>query len=578
MLEVHARRCFTLGCLLTVALTAGVAQAKVWTRVDNAPARVPGGVSHGVGLGDGRAFATARDDSMSSEASAWLFDPKALRWSATANVPQRNCETLVELADGAVLCAFGNSGSTYGTRSTTAWVWKAGTWTATPPYPSDRRSPFAVRLADGRVLFAGGADPSSTTTALLTSCVIYDPVARTWTAAAPMPGPRLPVGAAKLLKDGRVVLVAVTDKWPPGPALFYDAKTGGWSEGPSLTEWTGYATATRNEVIVAVSGTEGKLVAIDGKTGAASALPTPSTFVPRELVAVGDRFVLMLGVPAGTKDPTSVQAALLDTAAKTLRPLPPPGSEVGWGYALITAGDSALIAGGERPKSTDRDVTTTDVLTMNVDGAPCSDADTCGSLACKGGVCGAACASDTDCASATSCEGGRCAPVVPLGGGCGRDASCASGHCLDGRCCADTKGCAPYVCASGGGCLTSCSVNGDCAKGFVCQGIACVPDTATATCSTDLSESIPKSGPRQSCAPYRCDPSTGACRTTCAKSDDCAPGSVCDPAATRCVPAAAGGDDGDDGGCALGSPGRRGTAGLTTLLVLMAVGALRRRR
>lgn len=53
-------------------------------------------------------------------------------------------------------------------------------------------------------------------------------------------------------------------------------------------------------------------------------------------------------------------------------------------------------------------------------------------------------------------------------------------------------------------------------------------------CSDDLRESFSPSG-RRSCEPYACDPVVGTCLMSCATTNDCSPGTVCDMEPGRCV-------------------------------------------
>ncbi len=53
-------------------------------------------------------------------------------------------------------------------------------------------------------------------------------------------------------------------------------------------------------------------------------------------------------------------------------------------------------------------------------------------------------------------------------------------------------------------------------------------------CSADFRTSSSAQGSRQ-CGPYACDPVVGTCLMSCATTDDCEPGNVCDIQAARCV-------------------------------------------
>jgi N-acetylneuraminic acid mutarotase len=87
-----------------------------------------------------------------------------------------------------------------------------------------RANATATLLADGRVLLAGGGNPSATTSAEL-----YDPASRNWSATGSMTNYH-PVGAAALLRDGRVLVGG----WSTGDV--YSPATGTWTAtGPMVT-------------------------------------------------------------------------------------------------------------------------------------------------------------------------------------------------------------------------------------------------------------------------------------------------------------------------------------------------------
>ncbi len=53
-------------------------------------------------------------------------------------------------------------------------------------------------------------------------------------------------------------------------------------------------------------------------------------------------------------------------------------------------------------------------------------------------------------------------------------------------------------------------------------------------CSADLQTSSSAQGSRE-CSPYACDAVVGTCLMSCATTNDCNPGAVCDVPAARCV-------------------------------------------
>ncbi len=568
--------------LAAIGIWSSAANAKVWTQTSNAPPEAftrDQGLAAGVDDGHALIVQPAIDVASGANALAWQFDPVAQIWGLIAILPARSCEALVGLADGTFLCAYGES--TAGARSTTGWIWSPATaaWTATAATTTDRARPQATRLADGRALFCGGDAPGASG-AKLTSCELYDPVARTWKATAPMPGSRCNSPGFVGLADGRAAMIATDATCAvPTSTLFYDPKTDAWTSaaGPGSSPMSVAATRAG----VAFLGPAGTLFGLDPSTGATTPIDAPTSFRPDRLVAIGDRWLLVLGSPFSTT-PQPEQAVLLDPVTKTYRAIPAPPSTP-WPSMVVSAGDTALLAGGYQPGATGASVpfTATDVLTIARDGAACSDPDACSSFGCLAGKCGATCGVDADCAAGHACDGGACVASLPLGAACARDGLCGSGHCLDGHCCGDAKGCAPYTCVAAGGCAKTCTASAQCATGNVCVGGACVPDPTLAACSDDLTQSVPKVGQPVACAPLLCDPSKGSCRPSCAQSDQCAGGFQCDPATSHCIPSS--GAASDSGGCAIGDGDPRDTreraiGASACALALVGLGLARGRR
>lgn len=108
----------------------------------------------------------------------------------TGNVAQS-----VRLADGSVLVTTD--------LSATAWRFHPATSTwSTSTLGAIRSLPTMTRLADGRVLLAGGLD--------LSTAEIYNPDVNVWTSAASMPTERRS-GVAALMDDGKVLVIGGTD-------------------------------------------------------------------------------------------------------------------------------------------------------------------------------------------------------------------------------------------------------------------------------------------------------------------------------------------------------------------------------
>ena len=132
-------------------------------------------------------------------------------WTAA---PQMSTErvaghTATLLASGKLLVAGGVKSAGAGTAAVEVFDPVAATWTAVAPMIVMRSSHTATLLADGRVLVTGGSTVSSAAAKGYvnnTSAEIYDPVANTWTAAPPMSAARSH-HTATLLPDGKVLVV-----------------------------------------------------------------------------------------------------------------------------------------------------------------------------------------------------------------------------------------------------------------------------------------------------------------------------------------------------------------------------------
>jgi hypothetical protein len=176
----------------------------------------------------------------------------------------------------------------------------------------------------------------------------------------------------------------------------------------------------------------------------------------------------------------------------------------------------------------------------------CARDDDCDTAHCNGGICcKVACGTCSDCAStgdrcvavrgqddAESCNGDVTCDLgaacrSKLGRPCKSADDCASGACTGGVCCSSPV-CGAYACDAQGACRTSCATDGDCAPGAACVDRACVPVPA----ACDGNDAVARDGTRTTCAPFACG--AAGCQTSCASSDDCAPGFACDRA-QRCV-------------------------------------------
>jgi N-acetylneuraminic acid mutarotase len=153
----------------------------------------------------------------------------------------RSEPTATVLLDGRVLVVGGSStGSEAPHNLTTAELYDpvAGRWTATGSMLQPRLGMTATRLADGRVLVAGGYDDLLGVHSFK-SAEIYDPQLGTWSATGSLHVPR-GGAAATLLRDGRVLVTGGVSDGIDGPvhasAELFDPRLGTWTYTPSMAQ------------------------------------------------------------------------------------------------------------------------------------------------------------------------------------------------------------------------------------------------------------------------------------------------------------------------------------------------------
>lgn len=194
--------------------------------------------------------------------NAEVHDPASGSWTLAAPPPDTyEAHTATLLGDGRVLVTGG--GSPFGGDATALYDPSGDTWTAGPPLSVARRDHTATLLPDGRVLVAGGRACANSTNAgdcvYTATAQLFDPVAGTWTAAAPLPGPRAR-HVALLLPTGRVLVAGGEAAGTlDATAVLYDPATDSWASAASPHAGTVDAAGTLlpdGRVLVSGGGTE----------------------------------------------------------------------------------------------------------------------------------------------------------------------------------------------------------------------------------------------------------------------------------------------------------------------------------
>jgi hypothetical protein len=203
-----------------------------------------------------------------------VYSASGNTWSATAPLPGagRYALAAVALGDGQILVAGGNDGTSGGTAAMSAVaIYKAGTgWTQAESMQVARFDGAAVRLADGRILVAGGSNAVGTA---LSSAEIYDPTTGHWSSTGSMATARYGFTLTVLSNGWVLASGGVSGGASTGSSEIYDPGIGGWSETGTMTSARRYHSAT----LLA----DGTVLAIGGRgAGSETALATAEVLTP----------------------------------------------------------------------------------------------------------------------------------------------------------------------------------------------------------------------------------------------------------------------------------------------------------
>jgi hypothetical protein len=189
-------------------------------------------------LANGKVLAVGGDGDNGNLASAELYDPATGTWSLTGSMTTtRVAHTMTRLADGRVLVAGGLMNFNTYLSSAEIYDPATGVWTATGSMSVKREDFTATLLSNGKVLVAGGYLFGDA------SCELYDPASGTWSPTGSMNAERNGHKAV-LLNDG-TVLVAGGETPSLLSTEIYDPATGTWSLAGDLMDQRTAHTLTR---------------------------------------------------------------------------------------------------------------------------------------------------------------------------------------------------------------------------------------------------------------------------------------------------------------------------------------------
>lgn len=386
-----------------------------------------------------------------------LYDPTTGTFANTGSfVGVRASHTATLLASGKVLVAGGSvaHGGTFPSQSTdSAEVYDpaTGTFTDTASMNVSRSSASSARLADGRVLVAGGTTTdtsgSTPTNNPTWTAELYEPATGTFTTTGSMQ----PNGGVSLLAlpSG---LVLATGCAAPLSAQLYNPATGSFT-------FTGAATGSGcgDPAVLMTSGR----VLIVGRSGAAGGSEIyepatdswhstmgnlPFTVAMSRGVGLSDGSALLTGGSTPTDTLASTASFLFDATTETFAATTPLHLPRVMHTATLLQPDAAhlsdrvLVVGGTSPVDPQYNVAE---LWQRVDaGDVCATGGECVSGQCAGGRCCTAVCADA-CDPTGACK-------LAVGASCdGGVSTCASGYCA-GELCADQPDAGPDGGVDGG--------------------------------------------------------------------------------------------------------------------------------
>lgn len=323
-------------------------------------------------LADGRflvAGGSSDANSSSARSGAWVFDPATETWATAAPMTERRQYAVaVALGSGEILVA-GGSSDRLPIASAERFLPTENRWVSAGSMSEPRTHATATLLDDGTVLVVGGGvtgeDGGYAATA---SADIYDPLTDRWTAVDPLSVPRAYHTATKLA-DGRVLVAGGADTYDPSTSSariwssseIFDSAIGRWAPGPQLlTARVQHSAVLLGDGTVLVAGGFTLLKAGAPSIASAELLNSGSTFsVPAadmhqkraqfRMLRLPDGKVIAIG---GANKTMALRAVdIYDPNAGSWTPTGDLVVPVIWPAAGVLPGGSVVVAGGESGNS-----------------------------------------------------------------------------------------------------------------------------------------------------------------------------------------------------------------------------------
>ncbi|WP_129673454.1 kelch repeat-containing protein [Candidatus Chloroploca sp. Khr17] len=228
-----------------------------------------------------------------------------------------------------------------------------GTWQATGSMQTGRAWHTATRLADGRVLVAGGSAGAWGTG--LQSAEIYDPATGTWTPTGNMSQARF-AHTANLLPNGKVLVAGGEGAGWLASAEIYDPATGTWSRTGNLQRGRSMHTATllpNGKVLVAGGYGGGDLASaelydpVTGQWSTTGSMKTARMRYPAVLLTNGKVLVASGSQFGGGTYPTTTGAEIYDPATGQWSDTGSLNISRHHHQAVVLPNGNVLVAGGQ---------------------------------------------------------------------------------------------------------------------------------------------------------------------------------------------------------------------------------------